>query len=65
MKTSFRLVSALAAPTLALCATLAAPRHDAGTEGSTAPLPHPHFQKKLECQVSRGLTLTVQYQTVT
>ncbi len=34
--------------------------------GSNAPaVPHPHFPKKLECRVSRDLTVAIRYQTVT
>lgn len=36
-----------------------------GIGSNPTPLPHPHFPKQLECRISRELTVTVRYQTVT
>ncbi|MCR9245062.1 MAG: DUF2911 domain-containing protein [bacterium] len=52
-----RILAAVALPVLAL--TVAA------VDWSPPPIIHPHFLKKLECRVSRELSITVRYQTVT
>jgi hypothetical protein len=56
-------------PALALFALplilFALPGPTGGDAPPACPLPHPHFQKQLECRLSAAVTVTVRYQTVT